>query len=425
MWGKIPRPTHSENQLITAADGMVSASYLYDPKGRQAQKTVNGTKTRYIHAGIRIIAEYDNAGDFSKRYVHGTSLDEVLLEIDDSNDVTYLHHDRIGSIIATTNDTGSVIDTYAYSPWGECGDMSGTTFGFQGQRFDHETGLYFMKARHYDPKIGRFLQPDPIGYGDGLNMYQFGYNNPNSFSDPLGLGGADGSQGSSDTGSGANSSGNSGSVDYDHVLMGDPNFGDHTHIDGTIPDTKPPDEGSPSTAKTQVFLVFKTMENYWAPFLYHTGIVIVQDGNAVWATGAGPVGPYAGNIFAVGLGLAKLGAWTVDNGADAQAILDQSAKTMLLNVSATAVKSAFAQVSAYVNSHNINYWPLARNSNTVISATLRRAGLNLSLSAVPGWGFDPLGNPIHPGTGVPPFGLPNGTPVIPPSGVPVPPKNYT
>ncbi len=212
-----------------------------------------------------MIAEYDNAGDFAKRYVHGACLDEVLLEIDDSNDVAYLHHDRVGSIIATTNDTGVVIDTYAYSPWGECGDMSGTTFGFQGQRFDHETGLYFMKARHYDPKIGRFLQPDPIGYGDGLNMYQFGYNNPNSFSDPLGLGGADGSQGSSDTGSGANSSGNSGSVDYDHVLMGDPNFGDHTHIDGTIPDTEPP-TGSPDPNKP------KFTEAYWV--LYRTPVAI-------------------------------------------------------------------------------------------------------------------------------------------------------
>ena len=136
---------------------------------------------------MQIIAEYDGAGDFVKRYIYGTGLDEVLLEIDGLDEVTSLHHDRVGSIIATTNDTGAVVNTYAYSPWGECDDMTGTTFGFQGQRFDHETGLYFMKARFYDPKIGRFLQPDPIGYADGLNLYEFGYNNPNSFSDPLGL----------------------------------------------------------------------------------------------------------------------------------------------------------------------------------------------------------------------------------------------
>ncbi len=175
------------NQLVSADDGLTPCSYIYDPRGRQAQKDVDGTKTRYIHSGVRIIAEYDGAGDFVKRYVYGTGLDEVLLEVDDLDEVTSLHHDRVGSIIATTNDTGVVLNSYAYSPWGECDDMSGTAFGFQGQRFDHETGLYFMKARHYDPRIGRFLQPDPIGYADGLNEYKFGYNNPNNFRDPLGL----------------------------------------------------------------------------------------------------------------------------------------------------------------------------------------------------------------------------------------------
>jgi len=182
------------NQLISADDGVTSAVYLYDPLGRQTQKNVDGTKTRFIHAGIRIIAEYDGtSGDFLKRYVHGVGLDEVLLEIDDSNVVKSLHHDRIGSIIAITDGSGIVVNSYAYSSWGECDDMTGTTFGFQGQRFDHETGLSFMKARHYDAKIGRFLQPDPLGYEDGLSLYQFAYNNPNSFTDPLGLS-ADGSR---------------------------------------------------------------------------------------------------------------------------------------------------------------------------------------------------------------------------------------
>jgi len=193
------------NRLVSADNGTTSASYLYDPSGRQTQKEVNSTKTRYIHAGIRIIAEYDGSDTLVKRYVHGPGLDEVLFEIDSSNDVTYLHHDRLGSIIATTDDTGAVIDTYAYSPWGESGSMSGTTFGFTGQRYDAETGLYFYKNRHYSPAIGRFLQPDPIGYGDGLNMYQYGYNDPNSFTDPLGTA-ADGSSMGSDTGGSFNAS---------------------------------------------------------------------------------------------------------------------------------------------------------------------------------------------------------------------------
>jgi len=179
----------TENQLVSAGDGTTSASYIYDPMHRQAQKEVNSTKTRYIHDGMRIIAEYDGSGNFVKRYVYGVDLDEVLLEIDGSNDITYLHHDRMGSIIATTDDTGAVINTYAYSPWGECSSMSGTTFGFTGQRFDAETGLYFYKHRHYSPAIGRFLQPDPVRYEDGLNLYQYGHNNPNVYMDPMGLNG--------------------------------------------------------------------------------------------------------------------------------------------------------------------------------------------------------------------------------------------
>ena len=170
---------------------------------RQNLKDVGGTKTRYIYSGVRIVAEYDGSGNLQKKYVYGPGLDEVLIELDSSNDPTYLHHDRSGSIIATTNDTGAVINNYAYSPFGEAGSMTGTTFGYTGQRFDPETGLYHYKNRHYSPALGRFLQPDPIGYGDGLNLYQYAYNDPNMFSDPLGLA-ADGSRLISDTGGGGN-----------------------------------------------------------------------------------------------------------------------------------------------------------------------------------------------------------------------------
>ena len=100
----------------------------------------------------------------------------------------------------TSNSSGAVINNYAYSPFGESVSLSGTTFGYTGQRFDPETGLYYYKNRHYSPELGRFLQPDLIGYADGLNVYHYGYNDPNTFSDPLGLA-ADGSRLSSDTGS--------------------------------------------------------------------------------------------------------------------------------------------------------------------------------------------------------------------------------
>lgn len=178
----------TENHLIGATKTGVTASYLYDPLNRQAQKTVGATKTRYIYAGLQRIADYDGtSGALQTRYVYGARMDEPLIKIAAAGTITYMHHDRNGNIIAITNNSGVVSSRYKYSPWGESPSMAGTSHGFQGQRFDDETGLYYMKARYYDSKTGRFLQPDPSGFSDGQNLYQFAYNNPNSFSDPFGL----------------------------------------------------------------------------------------------------------------------------------------------------------------------------------------------------------------------------------------------
>jgi len=57
---------------------------------------------------------------------------------------------------------------------------------FTGRQFDIETGLYYYRARYYNPYIGRFLQTDPIGYGDGMNWYVYCKNNPLRFLDPSG-----------------------------------------------------------------------------------------------------------------------------------------------------------------------------------------------------------------------------------------------
>ncbi|MDP3506446.1 MAG: RHS repeat-associated core domain-containing protein [Candidatus Melainabacteria bacterium] len=178
----------TENHMLTAAKTGVSASFVYDPKERQSQKTVGSVKSRYIYSEWQRIADYDGtAGTLQNRYVYGTSMDEPLIQVSSAGVLTFLHADKVGSIIATSNNSGAVSNKNLYSPFGEIVTLGGTTFGFTGQRYDSELGLSYYKRRMYSPKLGRFLQPDPIGYASrDLNLYAYVGNSPLTFTDPMG-----------------------------------------------------------------------------------------------------------------------------------------------------------------------------------------------------------------------------------------------
>ena len=179
-----------ESMLTTATKTGTSLAFKYDPNMRQVEKSVGATKTRFYYGGLQRLGDYSSAGALQQRYVYGIGMDEVLIKVTSAGVKTYYHGDHQGSIIAITNNTGAVTNRYKYSPFGESPSMAGTTHGYTGQRFDSESGLYYYKYRYYSPRLGRFLQPDPIGFADGLNLYTYVQNSPLNLIDPLGLGGS-------------------------------------------------------------------------------------------------------------------------------------------------------------------------------------------------------------------------------------------
>jgi RHS repeat-associated protein len=181
------------NQLVgVVKDGAEVARFTYDPLGRRVGKVAGGVTTSWAYDGADIVQETVNGGTASAatyRYLHGPGIDEPLARQNvGTGAIEYYHADGLGSIVKMTDAAGSVTQSRQYDAWGnlELGaDQPG--YAFTGREWDPETGLYYYRARYYEPKIGRFISEDPIGFVAGLNFYGYVRNRPTGSRDPSGL----------------------------------------------------------------------------------------------------------------------------------------------------------------------------------------------------------------------------------------------
>lgn len=175
---------------ISSTRGNQSVLATYDGSGQRARKDVDGEITLYMgDYEVKITP----SGEAATLHVVAGGMRVASLT---GSKVLYFHQDHLKSTSVLTDKDGNTIESTSYVPFGQFRDaqnqpkLVNTEFGFTGQRYDAETGLYYYNARYYDPAIGRFIMADTVipdaGDAQSLNPYSYCLNNPLELTDPSG-----------------------------------------------------------------------------------------------------------------------------------------------------------------------------------------------------------------------------------------------
>ncbi len=182
--------TFDYEHRLTAISAQQS-TFSYDGKGNRLEVVRDGVTTRYIYdARGNLLAEADSSNNITKYFIHGAGL---MAMVTLSDEIYTYHFDAVGSTIAMTDQSQMLVNAYSYTPFGiitnEVVNVQ-QPFKFVGQHgvMMESNGLYYMRARYYDPEIGRFISEDPIGFEGGeTNLFAYVGNNPILLIDPSGL----------------------------------------------------------------------------------------------------------------------------------------------------------------------------------------------------------------------------------------------
>lgn len=191
---------YNYNNRLVSMDNGATATYKYDALNRRIQKVVVEpveTTTNYYYCGNQVIEERDSSNVVQATYLFGISVDDVL-QMQRGSNTYYYHKNHLGSVVALTNANGNLVERYEYDPYGQPTVFDatdnvlnqsaiGNAILFTSRDYDYETGLYYYRFRTMHPGLGRFMQQDPMMFVNGLNMYNYVWNNPLYFIDPWGL----------------------------------------------------------------------------------------------------------------------------------------------------------------------------------------------------------------------------------------------
>lgn len=182
------------NRLIQASRGGLVSTYVYDGDGNKVEQTLGDKSFKFVNdvATVLPVILFEYGPAFDINYVYGLN----LISQASSTFQHFYQYDGLGSVVNLTNFSGGPAASYAYDPWGapQKGGNASTVrnrFRFTGEELDDFTGLYYLRARWYDPSVGRFISKDPFGglilRPQTLNNYTYVANNPINLVDPLGL----------------------------------------------------------------------------------------------------------------------------------------------------------------------------------------------------------------------------------------------